>query len=112
MPRRDASSPQIRQRAKELRQEMTPAERWLWEHIRNRRLGGFKFRRQHPVGQFVADFYCAEVRLILELDGGVHDEQQERDAVRSRDLQARGYRVLRLRNERILRRRRPYWGGF
>ncbi len=72
----------VQQRARELRQEMTPAEKTLWEQLRNRKLGGFKFRRQHPLDRFIVDFYCAACKLIVEVDGDIHDLQQERDAIR------------------------------
>ena len=92
----------IQRRAKELRQEATPAEKMLWERLRNRQLGGFKFRRQHPLGPFIADFYCAERRLVVELDGGIHDTQKEEDEQRTRQFEEFKYRVIRFRNEEIL----------
>ena len=64
----------IRQRAKELRQPMTPPEARLWRILRNRRLGGFKFRRQHPIGHFIVDFYCMQVCLVVELDVPTHED--------------------------------------
>jgi len=74
-------------RARQLRREQTPAEALLWGHLRNRRLKGLKFRRQHPVGRFVADFYCAQHRLIVELDGAVHQRQREYDDLRTEELE-------------------------
>lgn len=91
----------IQQRAKELRQESTPAERILWEHLRGRQLGGFKFRRQVPMGRFIADFYCAESKLIVELDGGIHEHQIEADQQRTEEIESRGYRVIRFKNEQV-----------
>jgi very-short-patch-repair endonuclease len=82
---------------------MTPAERLLWRHVRNRRLGGPKFRRQHPLGRFIADFYCAAQRLVVEIDGDALAGQTEYDAVRTEVLEERGYRVIRFRNEEVLR---------
>ena len=79
-----------------LRREMTDAERKLWQHLRNRRLGGFKFRRQATVGRYVADFLCSEKRLIVELDGGQHTP--DADGQRTRQLEALGYRVIRFWN--------------
>lgn len=96
------ASRSIRQRARELRQEMTPAEEKLWQQLRNRKLAGLKFRRQHPVGRFIVDFYCPACRLVVEIDGDIHDRQRERDAVRTEDLAAYGYRLLRFRNEQVL----------
>lgn len=90
--------------AKELRKDSTEAERILWKYLRNRRLNGLKFRRQHPLDIFVADFYCHEKRLIIELDGGVHDipEQKEYDDGRTYILEERGFRILRFSNEEII----------
>ena len=81
--------------ARDLRTGETLAEDLLWEELRGRRLDGMKFRRQHPVGTFVIDFCCVEYRLAIELDGGVHEEQQEQDAEREAILAAAGYRVIR-----------------
>ena len=97
---RDVSQP-VQQRAKELRQTMTPAETILWQQLRNLQLDGLKFRRQQPLGPFIADFYCAEHRLIVEVDGSVHDHQQERDAARTAYFEQQGYRLIRFRNEAV-----------
>jgi very-short-patch-repair endonuclease len=91
----------IKKRAKELRQEMTPAEIVLWEKLRDRRLGGYKFRRQKPIGPFIVDFYCAESRLVVEIDGESHDLRAEQDEARTRQLADYGYRVIRFRNEQV-----------
>jgi very-short-patch-repair endonuclease len=66
--------------AKRLRHEMTDAERVLWREVRAHRLSGFKFKRQEPLGMYVVDFVCYEARLIIELDGGRHANQQQADA--------------------------------
>jgi len=90
-------------RARELRKKQTPAEALLWQLLRNRRLLGFKFRRQHQFGDYIADFYCHEAQLVIECDGSAHDpneawhHDQERDAY----MIAQGLRVLRFSNERI-----------
>jgi very-short-patch-repair endonuclease len=97
---RNVSQP-VQQRARELRQEMTPAEKILWHRLRNRGFNQLKFRRQQPLGPFIVDFYCAEHRLIVEIDGSVHDHQQERDAARTAYFEQQGYRVIRFRNEAI-----------
>jgi very-short-patch-repair endonuclease len=81
---------------------MTPAERWLWQALRADRLGGLRFRRQHPLGPFVVDFYCAAHRLVVEVDGDVHLDQTEYDAARSLRLQEYGYRVLRFMNDEVI----------
>ena len=88
--------------AKQLRQNLTDAEQRLWYHLRGRRLHGYKFRRQMPIGRYIADFVCEERRLIVEADGGQHAEQCAYDAGRSRDLQQSGYTVLRFWNHEIL----------
>jgi len=93
---------QIQQRARELRREMTLAEKLLWSRLRNKRLDGLKFRRQHPLGPFIADFYCAACRLVVEIDGDIHDLQPERDAARTEQFEQYGYRVVRFRNEQVL----------
>jgi adenine-specific DNA-methyltransferase len=83
-----------------LRRNATDAEITLWQHVRNRRLGGFKFRRQATVGHQVVDFLCAEKRLIVEVDGGQHTP--EVDAARTARLEALGYRVIRFWNNDVL----------
>jgi len=87
--------------ARDLRARETWAEALLWDVLRDRRLDGLKFRRQHPVGPFVVDFCCAERRLVVELDGGVHEEQKERDDEREQLLLLAGYRVLRFSNDMV-----------
>ncbi|MFO0816903.1 MAG: DUF559 domain-containing protein [Pirellulales bacterium] len=86
------------QRARELRQQSTPAEQMMWALLRDRWLHGFKFRRQQPIGPYVADFYCAECALVVELDGSSHDEKADYDEQRTRWLESRGMRVIRFRN--------------
>jgi very-short-patch-repair endonuclease len=88
-------------RAQQLRQERTPAEALLWERLRNRQIDGFKFRRQHPIGRFIADFCCAEKQLVLEIDGAVHDRQEDYDQARTEALQAAGYQIIRYTNQQI-----------
>ncbi|MCD6028411.1 MAG: hypothetical protein K0S78_585, partial [Thermomicrobiales bacterium] len=87
--------------ARELRQRETSAEDLLWDALRDRRLEGLKFRRQHPVGPFVIDFCCPARRLAVELDGGVHASQKVEDAEREAVLTSAGYRVLRFPNEAV-----------
>jgi very-short-patch-repair endonuclease len=74
----------------------------LWEAIRDRRLAGLKFRRQRPFGPFVVDFVCVEVRLVVELDGPIHDDQIEQDAYRTEVIESYGFRVLRIRNDEVI----------
>jgi very-short-patch-repair endonuclease len=88
--------------ARQLRQRMTDAESRLWRHLRRRNIEGFKFRRQHPLGPFVADFVCLEARLIVEVDGGQHGERESYDRRREAWLSEQGYRVLRFWNNDVL----------
>src|SRR5262245_53963948 len=90
-------------RARELRRNATPAEAAMWELLRHRRLRGLKFRRQFPIATFIADFCCYSLRLIVELDGGVHDEptQAARDENRDEYLRSRGYKLLRIPNHHL-----------
>jgi very-short-patch-repair endonuclease len=96
---------EIQQRAKELRKRMTDAERLVWQMLRKHRQHGFYFRRQHPVGRFILDFYCAQAKLCVEIDGPIHDDQRERDAERTAWLEAAGYRVIRFRNDEVMEAR-------
>ena len=91
-------------RARQLRQSLPDAERVLWQALRDRQIGGCKFRRQHPVGRYFADFACIEAMLIVELDGGQHfsDEGMEADIRRTADLNALGYQVLRFTDREVL----------
>src|SRR3954470_675154 len=89
--------------ARHLRRELTVPGRHLWYALRDRRLQGWKFRRQVPVGGFVVDFYCDEARLIVEVDGCSHDDRGEADRMREKALIERGYRVLRVSNEDVLK---------
>ncbi len=87
-----------RDRARALRTNMTDTERFVWQRIRYRQIGGCKFRRQHPLGSFIVDFVCLERKLVLELDGGQHAERAKYDEDRTAWLAVRGYRVFRLWN--------------
>jgi very-short-patch-repair endonuclease len=89
-------------RARTLRRKSTDAERLLWRHLRDRQLAGLKFRRQHPLGNFVVDFVCLEHCLVVEVDGGQHATQQQADSDREADLMRLGYRVLRFWNNEVL----------
>jgi len=86
--------------ARDLRRRMTEAEALLWQHLRARQIADCKFRRQLVLGPYIADFVCIEKKLIVEADGGQHDEQQ--DAERTEYLRGLGYRVLRFWNHEIL----------
>ncbi|MCX7841129.1 MAG: endonuclease domain-containing protein [Anaerolineae bacterium] len=94
--------PRILENARALRRPMTPAEAKLWSRLRNRQLGGFKFRRQHPIGNYIVDFYCAEAKLTIELDGDSHAVQVEYDQQRTAWLVEQGYREIRFWNREVL----------
>jgi len=81
---------------------MTDAERALWSRLRKRQLKGLLFRRQYPLGRYIVDFVCLEQRLVIEVDGGQHNDQQTYDAMRTPWLEAQGYRVLRFWNNDVL----------
>ncbi|MEO8558337.1 MAG: endonuclease domain-containing protein [Rhodospirillales bacterium] len=88
-------------RAKELQRNLTDVERKLWSRLRNSQLDNFKFRRQHPIGPYIVDFFCEQVRLIVELDGGQHSEAANADARRTAYLNTFGYRVIRFWNNEV-----------
>ena len=94
--------PMLRVRVRELRQPLTRAEAHLWQRLRDRQLAGLKFRRQHVIDRYVADFYCAEAHLVIELDGSIHAQRTDLDAFRTAWLQRRGFHVLRFPNEAVL----------
>src|SRR5207249_7928861 len=91
-----------RPRARALRRNMTDAERRIWQTLRSQQMQGYKFRRQAPIGRYIADFVCHEARLIVEIDGGQHDCLLPREAERSGFLQNEGYRILRFWNNEVL----------
>jgi very-short-patch-repair endonuclease len=88
--------------ARRLRQNQTLAEKTLWNLVRNRRLGGFKFMRQIAIDRYFPDFVCQAGKLIVELDGAAHDGREDYDACRTETLERLGYAVLRFGNERVL----------
>ena len=88
------------QRAKELRRDMTPAEKILWQEMRANKLG-VHFRRQQVIAGFIVDFYCHKAALVIEVDGDIHDLQQEEDARREKVLRDMGLRIVRFRNEDV-----------
>jgi very-short-patch-repair endonuclease len=102
--RRWRTTAAIQQHAKDLRRGQTPAERQLWACLRGKQLGGFRFRRQHPIGPFIVDFCVLSPRLVIEIDGDSHAEQVEYDESRTAYLEEHGYAVLRFTNEDVLRR--------
>ena len=102
MEKRHRIHPTIRRFARELRQPQTPTEATLWRYLRNRNIK-FKFRRQHPIDFFIIDFYCAEAKLLIEIDGESHlaNEQMEYDQARTEHLEGLGYKVIRFTNNDV-----------
>jgi very-short-patch-repair endonuclease len=88
--------------AREKRHDPTPAEKHLWARLRNRQIGNAKFRRQYAIERFIVDFYCFEARLIIEVDGPIHDYTAAEDAIRQAYLEAMQLRVLRFTNDQVL----------
>ena len=93
----------VLEKARLLRKNMTDCEKILWNHLRKKRLSGNIFRRQHPISQFIVDFYCHEAKLVVEVDGKIHDnvENKEYDEGRTFELEKFGLKVLRFKNEEI-----------
>jgi len=92
-----------REAARHLRKHMTPAERALWQRLRRNQLDGWHFRRQHPVGGFIVDFFCAKAKLVVEVDGPIHQSQRAYDAERTQLLESlKDYRVIRFTNDEVL----------
>lgn len=102
MPRPPRSNPKTKTRAIELRKELTPAERKLWAYLRGDQLG-VNFRRQHAIGNFIPDFVCIEKKLIIELDGSQHLEQEEYDEERTKYFESIGYKVIRFWNNDVMK---------
>ena len=93
---------EMKRRARELRKEPTIAELHIWYTLRNRGLGGYKFQRQYIMGNYIVDFICHEKKLIVEIDGGQHNQNYRYDEMRSAYLNSRGYCVLRFWNDEVL----------
>ncbi|MDQ3022345.1 MAG: endonuclease domain-containing protein [Bacteroidota bacterium] len=98
------AKPEIFASGRKLRKQMTAAEIILWRELRGKKVNGLRFRRQHPVSRFVVDFYCHEKKLVIELDGEVHDskEAKEKDESRTFALESLGLKVIRFRNEDVI----------
>ena len=97
------ASPQIFEKTKILRKNMTDSELKLWGFIKGKKILGLRFRAQHPTGIYIADFYCHSIKLVIEVDGGIHKskDQKEYDIGRDDDLNAYGIRVIRFTNEEV-----------
>ena len=93
--------PELTKRARELRKRQTPAEATLWARLRDGRLNGLQFRRQHPLGPYIADFCFPTGKLVIELDGSGHLEQIEYDQARTDWLNSQGYQVIRFTNNEV-----------
>jgi len=102
MPRKQRSNPKTKHQAIQLRKESTPAERKLWSRVRNDQLG-VTFRRQHAVGNYIPDFCSPKDKLIIELDGSQHFEQEEYDQERTKYLESEGYKVIRFWNNDVMK---------
>ena len=98
------NKPSLKDIRRELRQTLTPAEIVLWKKLRNGRFLSLKFTRQHSIGNYIVDFYCAHPRIVIEVDGGVHNEkeQREKDIHRDENLRDMNYIVLRFSNEEVI----------
>jgi very-short-patch-repair endonuclease len=90
------------QRARALRKNQTDAEKLLWKHIRNRQLSGYKFRRQYPIGNYIVDFVCLSLKLVIELDGSQHMNNTDYDDQRTQFLTMQGYTVVHFWNNELL----------
>jgi very-short-patch-repair endonuclease len=99
---RQRTAPVKVERAKELRRNMTEAERLLWHHVRGNRLNGLHFYRQYVVAGFIVDFYCPAARVVVEVDGSIHTQQVESDAERDQVLAGWGLHVLRVTNDEVM----------
>ncbi len=104
MPRPKRSNPKTKHQAIQLRKRLTPAERKLWSKLRNDQLG-VTFRRQHAIGRYIPDFCCPKAKLIIELDGGQHaeDEAVQHDNERTKYFESLGYRVIRFWNNQVMK---------
>ena len=91
-------------KARKLRKSMTRAELFLWSRLRRKQLGGFRFRRQHPIGEYIADFACCSVKLVVEVDGTQHDWRVVQDKRRTEWLEGQGWTVLRFENQEVFDR--------
>ncbi|MEO1692065.1 MAG: DUF559 domain-containing protein [Cyanobacteria bacterium J06631_6] len=95
-------SPEKKARSQELRKQMTPAETLLWQHLRAKRFNDLKFRRQQVIEGFIVDFYCHSLGLIIEVDGKIHQQQQEYDRHRENIFTAQGLNIIRFTNEQVI----------
>ncbi|ABW27726.1 endonuclease domain-containing protein [Acaryochloris marina] len=95
-------TPAVVAAARRLRLNLTPAEQKLWKALQKRQLSGLKFRCQHAIGSFIVDFYCPQCRLVIELDGDIHNQQVEYDEARTEQFNQLGFRVIRFQNSDVM----------
>ena len=97
------ASPEIFRRAKELRKNMTNAEKILWEELKDKKLGGLKFRNQHPISKYILDFYCHNKKIGIEIDGEIHNDKARKfyDTDRTENLYSFGIKIIIFKNEEI-----------
>jgi very-short-patch-repair endonuclease len=97
------ATPEIFEKAKELRKNMTNAEKILWKRLNIKQIEGFKFRRQHPINNFIADFYCHKAKLVIEVDGEIHNslDNREHDEGRTYEIEKYGIKIIRFKNQEI-----------
>jgi len=99
------AKPKTFENAKSLRSSMTEAEKELWKHLKGKQLNGLRFRRQHPINMFIADFYCHKAKLVVEIDGGMHlrKENKEWDEGRTAEMERFGITVIRFTNQQVMK---------
>ncbi|HLP72649.1 MAG TPA: endonuclease domain-containing protein [Bacteroidales bacterium] len=95
------AKPIVFQAARLLRENMTNSERLLWEKLKEKKINGLRFRRQHPIDIFIADFYCHEAKLVVEVDGEIHKDKEDYDIGRSAEMEKFGLEVIRFKNSEI-----------
>jgi very-short-patch-repair endonuclease len=91
-----------KKRIYQFRDNPTPAEKDFWSMVRNKQIEGLKFRRQHKIGQFIVDFYCHQAKLVVEIDGSIHEGRIKEDAVRTKHIESFGLKVLRFTNNEVV----------
>jgi len=94
--------PDLQEQAVRMRGRSTPAEDRMWQELRNGRVDGLRFRRQHPVGRFIVDFYCVRAGLVVEVDGPIHKDQLQADQERDAFLSSMGLKVIRFTNDEVM----------
>jgi len=95
------AKPAIIEAARLLREKMTRSEKMLWEKLNRKQIHGLRFRRQHPIDIFIADFYCHKVKLVVEIDGEIHNNQKDYDIGRSAEMEKYDIKVIRFTNEEV-----------